>query len=486
MGRAMIPRVPLRRHSILQVSLALAISLVAALAVVGTAGTVRAAQGDWPTYLHDASHSGFNSDETIIASSSAGQLKKTWQQAVGGSISAQPITANDMIYIGSWDGYERSYTTAHALAWQTFLGETPNCGGGAAARTPFGPITAAQTASIGVASTPTVVDVNGTSTLFVGGGDHQVYALNAQTGAILWHTSLGSSSAYFLWGSPAYWDGHIYIGVASVGDCPLVRGKLVQLNAATGAVEHTFFVVPSGCTGGPVWGTPTVDPGHGLIFFVTGNHGSCGQSETLTEAIIKLNLADLSWQAAWQVPPSQHTPDGDFGATPTLFSATINGKGRSLVGVANKNGLYYAFDRLNIHVGPVWTKRVAVAGDCPQCGAGSISPSAYDGSRLYVAGGNTTINGAACKGSLRALSPATGAFNWQHCMQSGPVLSAVPKVPGVAVIGESTWIIVVATSNGQTLFRFQDKNGSFHGAAAISNGVLYQGNRDGTLYAFAP
>jgi hypothetical protein len=29
----------------------------------------------------------------------------------------------------------------------------------------------------------------------------------------------------------------------------------------------------------------------------------------------------------------------------------------------------------------------------------------------YVAGGNTTIHGVTCKGSLRALNPATGAFS---------------------------------------------------------------------------
>src|SRR5205814_10589746 len=62
-----------------------------------------------------------------------------------------------------------------------------------------------------------------------------------------------------------------------------------------------------------------------------------------------------------------------------------------------------ALDRANIANGPVWRAQIAVGGSCPECGQGSISSNAWDGSRLYVAGGNTTINGNTCKGSLRAL-----------------------------------------------------------------------------------
>jgi outer membrane protein assembly factor BamB len=44
--------------------------------------------------------------------------------------------------------------------------------------------------------------------------------------------------------------------------------------------------------------------------------------------------------------------------------------------------------------------------------------------------------------------------------------------------------MLIATSSGQALFRYQDTNSGslFYGAASISNGVLYVGNRDGHLY----
>ena len=45
--------------------------------------------------------------------------------------------------------------------------------------------------------------------------------------------------------------------------------------------------------------------------------------------------------------------DSDFGDTPTIFTATIGGTTHRLIGVTNKNGVYYALDEANIAQGPV-------------------------------------------------------------------------------------------------------------------------------------
>ena len=74
----------------------------------------------------------------------------------------------------------------------------------------------------------------------------------------------------FVWSSPAVFGNSVYIGVASFGDCPLVQGQLLQLDRITGALQHTFNVVPNGCTGGGVWGSPTIDAAAGTIYF---DHG---------------------------------------------------------------------------------------------------------------------------------------------------------------------------------------------------------------------
>ena len=137
-----------------------------------------------------------------------------------------------MIYWGSWDGNEHATNRNGAQVWQTGLGYT---------------YSSQCDDLVGVASTATIatVGIGGKSTpvVFVGGGNASSYALNGNTGAIIWQTSLGTSPDNFIWSSPVYYRGSIYIGLASLGDCPLVQGKLFRLNATTGAIRNTFNVV---------------------------------------------------------------------------------------------------------------------------------------------------------------------------------------------------------------------------------------------------
>ncbi len=437
----------------------------------------QAASGDWPTYVFDNGHSGFNGSETIINSSTAPNLKLKWIHTTAGTISTQPAVANGVIYWGSWDGYEHATNLDNSTLWALNLGRSA----AACSQTP-----------VGVASTATIatVPINGvmTSVDFVAGGNVTFYALNAKTRAVIWSTVLGSPPAHNIWGSPMVYNGSVYIGMASLADCPLVQGQLIQMNASTGAIQHVFNTVPNGCTGAGVWGAPTLDVTAGTIYFATGNPGSCSSGEPYAESVMEVKASDLTFIHHWQIPTNQQLFDTDFGNTPTLFTATINGVLTQMVGIGGKNGFYYAFKRANINSGPVWERQIARGGSCPTCGDGSISPSAWDGSNLYVSGGNTTINSANCLGSLRKVDPATGKFVWEHCMTSGPVLGAVTVVPGVAVIGNGNFLIVVDTGSGATLFRYKDTNANtvFFGAASISNGVLYIGDSTGHLFAFGP
>lgn len=476
---------PRSKWKIVSFSMLVCVLIMSALVIIfplRSAVLASSGGGVWPTYLEGITHSGFNPTETTITASSAPNLKLHWSYFVGGSfyaksITSQPVEANGLIYWGSWDGNEHATNLNGTQVWQKGIGYTfdSQCN---------------NTAGVASTATFTTLSIGGTSTpvLFVGGGNATFYALNANTGATIWSTSLGSSPDHFIYSSPTLYNGSIYIGLASFGDCPLVQGQLIMLNATTGAIQHIFPVVPAGCLGGGVWGSPTVDSTDNSVYFATGNGGSCSTAEPYTVALVKVSATDLSYISSWQIPASQQTSDSDFGSTPTLFNATIGGVQHLLVGVANKNGIYYAFDRSSIGSGPLWRATIAtIGGGCgPECGDGSISPSAWDGSTLYVAGGQTTIAGASCKGSLRALAPATGKFIWQRCLKSGPVLGAVSLVPGVAVVGEGTTLAVIATSNGHILYTHQDtkSNSHFYGPASISNGVLYIGNFDGYLYAF--
>ena len=169
----------------------------------------------------------------------------------------------------------------------------------------------------------------------------------------------------------------------------------MQLDPNTGAVLNTFSTVPSGCTGASVWGSPSVDAS-GDIYIATGNPGTCSQAEPYAVAVVKLS-STLNYISSWAVPTSQQVSDSDFGNTPTLFAGTVTSTGplRTLIGVANKNGLYYVFDAANIGSGPIKKLRVAGGGSDPETGGGSISPSSYDGKYIYVAGGKTTFAASA-------------------------------------------------------------------------------------------
>jgi len=454
--------------------------LPTALSILSRQRTAHAASGDWPTFLFNRARSGFNGSETVINRNTAPHLKVHWTRKVGSSsngsniISAEPVEANGMIYWGDWGGVEHASRLSDGTdVWTAQLG-TSTCSGG---HTPRGVTSTATIATelIGGVSTP----VN-----YVGGGANATfYALNANTGAVIWQTVLSSQPGAYIWSSPAVFNHRVYIGLASVSDCPLVQGKLLQLDALTGAIQHTFNVVPNGCLGGSVWSSPTIDTSLNIVYVSTGNpkRYSCSTQETMTEALVALSTTDLSLVGSWQIPPAQQIPDGDFGATPTLFKATIGGILHKMVGLINKNGIYYAFDRTNISAGPLWQRQLAA----PDAIHTNVSSSAWDGTSLYVAAAATTINGTSCNGSLRALNPASGAFRWQDCLSRDP-LAPVIAVPGLAVVGFGSFLRIVNSSTGTPLFTFQDTSAGsrFYAAASISNGVLYAGFALGKLYAF--
>ena len=439
---------------------------------------------DWTSYMHGDS-SGFNSSagfstrHATITAANASMLRKEWTATSGGPVFAQPIVANGSVYWGSFDGYERATSSSGKLVWKTFLGTT----------TP--PAGTCNPASAGVVSTATYrTDVSigaSRAVVFVGGGDASLYALDASSGAVLWRRSLGATPAHFIWDSPAYYKGSLYIGLSSYGDCPLTAGQVFRIDARTGKIDSTLNLMPHGCAGDGVWGSPAIDASRNVLYFVTGNSGmGCPSAVPWGESLVAVSLGDLHVVDHWAVPPSERLFDSDFGSTPNLFTATIKGKTRALIGVVNKDGLYYAFDRTAIGAGPVWSVRVATGGATPETGAGTITPAAWDGQNraLYAGGPAATIGKHACAGSISAVDPNTGRFQWRDCLTDGYVIGAVSGAPGFVIVGEGTHLLVVRTSDGHTLYNTTG-NATFEGPATISNGVIYATDVAGNLTAFA-
>lgn len=429
-----------------------------------------AAASDWPTYLANNARTGFNGSETALNTGNVSKLKIHWQTQVTGGISVQPVVVGGMIYWGAWDGNEYATDLNHKTHWKTFVGQTharQNC-----KRSVTGVASAATVASALIKGVQTQVD-------FVGGGNARFYALSAADGRIIWSTQVGVSPNEMILDATAVYGGSVYIGLSSYGEyCAATTvGKLVQLNASTGAILHTFNVVPAGCVGGGIWGSPTIDEANHAIYVATGNATCMNTSKAFS--LVKLSTTDLSVISSWQLKGATVArSDNDFGSTPTLFTATVKGALHSMVGLVNKNRLYYAFDRNNLAAGPLWTQRMA-------SGQNSISPSSWDGKNLYVADGSVAIGGKECAGNVSALNPATGAFIWRYCAP-GAVSGAVTSTPGLVFVGADRSLVVVDSRTGKQLFAFTDTHAGSHfwGAATISGGVVYAGNLDGVFYAF--
>ncbi len=433
--------------------------------------------GTWITYMGNNARTGASTDTSLNAGN-APKLKVHWKYKAGAAINTQPLVANNALYWGAWDGYEYSTDLTGKLLWKTPLSNTTP-------KTASSKTTPCMPSNGAVASSATVgsLSINGTATtvLFLGGGNASFYALDATSGKIIWSTALGDANT-MIWSSPALYNGNIYIGLASYTGCPLTAGKLIQLDAATGHILHSFQTVPDPCVGGAIWGAPTIDEASGVVFVSTGTISLCKAGEPLAYALLALNASDLSLISSWQVPATERSNSSDSGSTPTLFNATINGTNHQMVGLVNKNGTYYALDRANVKAGPLWKQTIA---NTARGSKGSFSASAWDGSHLYTGDSGTMINGQKCQGSLRALDPATGNSLWTYCA-SGHVIGALTVTPSLLMAGAGTELVVVDVTSGKLLYHFHDGNVAsyFWGAPTISNGVIYMGNKDGYLYAF--
>jgi outer membrane protein assembly factor BamB len=453
-------------------SATLAVALLVANAC-GASQTQNASPVQLATYLTTEGRAAYFAGERLSAIGGDAQPAVRWTAHAAGSISAQPLVAGGLVYWGSWDGYEHATTTSGAPVWSTDLGRATDA--------------RCDPPSAGVAGTPTLALVAGAQVLYVGGGNAELFALNARNGSIIWKTTVGTTPAEFIWGSPALYGTSLYVGVSAFGECNPSSGRLLRLNAATGAIGNVFEVVPRGCTGGGIWGSPAVDAAAGVVYVATGDSDvtDCTQPTPYAQALMALRAADLRPLDFWQVPMQDRVPDGDFGATVTLFSAQVDGQQRPLAGVANKNGVYYAFDRAHISRGPMWQATIARGGSCPYCGDGSIASSAFDGTALYVGGGATRMGEASCHGGLRALNPATGATTWQLCLTGGPVLAAVVSASGLVLAGSGHDLIGAASRSGKVVYKFADSDlrAAFLAPAWVGGGVVYAATSGGNLYA---
>jgi PQQ-dependent dehydrogenase (methanol/ethanol family) len=128
----------------------------------------------------------------------------------------------------------------------------------------------------------------GEGKIFVGLNDARLVALDQRTGEVVWSVEAERwQDGFSITSAPLYYDGMVITGFsgAEIG----VRGRVKAYDADDGKLLWTFYTIPGPGEighdswpqdnevwmhgGGTVWNTPAVDPELGLIYFSTGNPG---------------------------------------------------------------------------------------------------------------------------------------------------------------------------------------------------------------------
>ncbi len=111
-------------------------------------------------------------------------------------------------------------------------------------------------------------------------------AIDANKGTLLWKTQLETADPFaIITTSPTVQGNTVYTGVASSQEasaafipgfvCCSARGSVVAVSANKGAIQWKTYTVPTGYSGGGVWGSsPVVDTARGTVFIGTGNNYS--------------------------------------------------------------------------------------------------------------------------------------------------------------------------------------------------------------------
>jgi outer membrane protein assembly factor BamB len=410
------------------------------------AATTSGTSINWPAYLNGPTHSSYQAAATAITPTNAASLTPAWTWVPGAppkpdltGLISSPTVFDGVVYIGANNGtfYALNESTGSVL-WSDFIGY----------------VTKTTCGDRGFASTATVaVDpATGAPAVYVATPTGYLYAFDAATGAVLWHSVIGIPSTtqndYFDWSSPTVVNGTIYVGIASQCDMPLVRAGVASYSAGTGAHLTTFYTVPKGDVGASIWSSAAVDP-NGNVYVTTGNGPTGSQLLGNSESILKLG-GGLKLLSSYQIN-DPNKEDSDFGGSPTLFTATLPGqtKPTPMVGACNKNGYYYAWNRAAIAAGPVWT--VYLGNHAPPVGNDiCVAAAAWDGHHLYLVGPTTTVGGTTYPGSVSEVNPATGAIIWQEGVAGET--DGSPTLDGGGVIAVPVYSPKAGTTAGSYLY----------------------------------
>src|SRR5581483_8288660 len=195
--------------------------------------------------------------------------------------------------------------------------------------------------------------------------DHaHLIALHRLTGRLLWDVEMADYREHYGATSAPLVAGDLVISGHSGGD-EGVRGFLAAYKASTGERAWRFWTIPApgeplaetwvgnalphGCAA--TWLTGTYDAQTGLLYWTTGNpcpdyNGDERKGDNLySDSVLALEAATGRLRWYYQFTPHD-LHDWDAQQTPMLLDAEFKGRKRQLLVQANRNGFFYALDRV--------------------------------------------------------------------------------------------------------------------------------------------
>jgi polyvinyl alcohol dehydrogenase (cytochrome) len=466
----------------------------------GDPETFAAAAGDWNGWGVDLTNSRYQPDSGI-APEDVPRLKLKWAFGFVNDTRApsQPVIVGGRVFVGSMAGAVYSLDSSSGCIYWTYHA------------------TGSVRAAISVARSAK----SGRWIAYFGDAHAVAHAVDAQTGKVLWTAKVDDHPAARITGSPAYYNGRLYVPVASseetmeaastAYECCTFRGSLVALDGDSGSVLWKTYTigVPAktyktnsagtalmGPAGAGIWSAPTIDEKRGRIYAATGNSYT-GIDVATSDSVLAFDLdtGKIVWSNQvtpgdnW-VPscmrgtdcPENAGQDFDFGSSPVLRSL---GGGKQIVVAAQKSGMVYGLDpdqRGKI----LWKTRVGVGGAL----VGGIAwGPAFDDRNAYVAVGDINPREKGTPG-LYALRLDTGEKIWSAPAPEragNPAQSAaVSAMPSIAFSGSfGGHLRAYSTKTGEIVWDFDAvrlfssmnlvpaKGGSFNGGGpAIANGLV--------------
>jgi polyvinyl alcohol dehydrogenase (cytochrome) len=352
------------------------------------------------------------------------------------------------------------------------------------------------------------------SAAFFGDDKGAVYALDAQSGALLWKTQVDAHPMARIQASPTVYHDRVYVAVASSEPdaaqepgyaCCTFRGSVAALDIATGRLVWRSYTVTDaprayrtsdagvqlfGPAGAQIKGAPAIDAARGVVYVATGAPVNATEAP-LSDAVVAFDLID--GKVRWAKHLGQGGGEADAFDSPPILRALASGKQVILAG--QRSGVLFSLDP--DRAGEIlWQTRVSEF----KVTGGIDGGAAADHRSLYVALSGLTATPADSSGDLVAIDMKTGARRWQtaaptpSCSWGGgehecphAQAQAVTVIPGVAFSGSMDGHLrAYSTIDGKILWdcdtakeyitvnRIKASGGSLdEGGATIVNGVVF-------------